>query len=115
MNSNAYYQSKLGVRFYDRFSGDARSSLDGPVKGDVEFYVECAREFSGPVLELATGTGRGLWRNAIAGFDIVGTDISDDMPAVPRAKGEQESSAVQERVRLYRMKVNSQSCSAGAA
>jgi len=39
---NAYYQSKLGVRFYDLFTGDAHDN--GPVKGDVSFYIECARE-----------------------------------------------------------------------
>jgi hypothetical protein len=46
---NAYYQSKLGVRFYDLFTGDAHDN--GPVKGDVGFYIECAREFGGPVRE----------------------------------------------------------------
>jgi hypothetical protein len=38
MDSNAYYHSRLGVRFYDLFSGD--TSVNGPVRGDVEFYIE---------------------------------------------------------------------------
>jgi len=65
---NAYYQSELGVRFYDLFTGDAHDN--GPVKGDVSFYIECAREFGGLVLELATGTGRVLWPIARAGFEF---------------------------------------------
>jgi hypothetical protein len=44
----AYYHSKLGVRFYDLFSGDA--GRNGPVKGDVDFFVDCARQFGGLVL-----------------------------------------------------------------
>jgi len=100
LDSNAYYHSRLGVRFYDDlFSGDA--SVNGPVKGDVEFYIECARELGGPVLEVATGTGRVLWPIAKAGFDIVGIDISDQMLAMARAKGEREHAAVRERVKLH--------------
>jgi SAM-dependent methyltransferase len=99
MDSNAYYHSRLGVRFYDLFSGDA--SVNRPVKGDVEFYIECVREFGGPVLEVATGTGRVLWPIAKAGFDIVGIDISDQMLAMARAKGEREHAAIRERVKLH--------------
>lgn len=99
MESNAYYKSRLGVRFYDLFNGDA--GLNGPVKGDVKFYIECAKEFGGPVLEIATGTGRVLWPIAKAGFDIVGVDISDQMLALARAKGEHENAAIRQRVGLH--------------
>jgi SAM-dependent methyltransferase len=98
---NAYYQSKLGVRFYDLFTGDAHHI--GPAKGDVGFYIECARAFGGPVLELATGTGRVLWPIAAAGFEIVGIDTSDGMLAVARAKAASESPETRGRVRLLRM------------
>lgn len=98
-NANAYYHSKLGVRSYDLFYG----GLDGPVKGDVEFYIGCAREFGAPVLELATGTGRVLWPIASAGFEIAGMDISDDMLALARAKGTSAAAAVRDRVRLRQM------------
>lgn len=101
MDSNAYYRSRLGVRFYDVLSGDA--GINGPVKGDVNFYIECAREFGAPVLELGTGTGRVLWPVAAAGFNIVGIDISDDMLALARAKGELEAASVRRRVQLHRM------------
>jgi len=101
MDSNAYYHSRLAVRVYDVLSGDA--GINGPVKGDVNFYIECAREFGAPVLELATGTGRVLWPIAAAGFDIVGIDISDDMLALARAKGQPEVESVRQRVTLQRM------------
>lgn len=101
MDSNAYYHSKLGVRFYDLLSSDAGTT--GPAKGDVKFYIECAREFGAPVLEVATGTGRVLWPIAAAGFDIVGIDISDDMLALARAKGQLEAAPVRRRVQLHRM------------
>ena len=102
---NAYYQSKLGVAFYDLFTREAHEN--GPAKGDVEYYVECAREFGGPVLELATGTGRVLWPIAAAGFEIVGIDTSDEMLALARAKAASESPESRGRVRLHRMDMTS--------
>ncbi len=102
---NAYYYSELGTRFYDLFTCD--SDKTGPVKGDVDFYLRCARDFGAPVLELATGTGRVLWPIARAGFEIVGVDISDRMLAVARSKANAEDSATQGRVRLHRMDMTS--------
>jgi ubiquinone/menaquinone biosynthesis C-methylase UbiE len=102
---NAYYQSKLGVAFYDLFTREAHAN--GPAKGDVEFYVECAREFGGPVLELATGTGRVLWAVAGAGFNVVGIDASDGMLALARAKASGEAPETRGRVRLHRMDMTS--------
>jgi SAM-dependent methyltransferase len=77
------------------------------VKGDVQFYIERVREFGGPVLEIATGTGRVLWPIARAGFDIVGIDISHQMLAMARAKGEREDAAVRERVKLHQADMTS--------
>ncbi|MCF6109132.1 hypothetical protein [Mesorhizobium muleiense] len=49
---NAYYAHGLGVAMYDLFTGG------GLLAGDVEFYLDCARRFGSPILELGTGTGR---------------------------------------------------------
>jgi ubiquinone/menaquinone biosynthesis C-methylase UbiE len=65
------------------------------------------REFGGPVLEVATGTGRVLWPIARASFDIVGIDISDQMLAMARAKGEREHAAVREGVKLHQADMTS--------
>jgi len=54
--------------------------------GDVEFYVEQARESGGPVLELGCGTGRILIPTALAGVECVGLDASPEMLAVLREK-----------------------------
>jgi ubiquinone/menaquinone biosynthesis C-methylase UbiE len=54
--------------------------------GDIEFYVERARESGGPVLELGCGTGRILIPTALAGVECVGLDSSPEMLAVLREK-----------------------------
>lgn len=101
-DSNAYYQSRLGVAFYDLLNRDVHV-----VRGDVNFYVECARDFGGPVLELGTGTGRVLWPIAAAGFETVGIDVSDGMLTLARAKASGESPATRSRVHLHRMDMTS--------
>jgi len=73
---NAYYARGLGVAMYDLFVGG------GPLEGDVEFYLDCARRFGGPILELGTGTGRILISLAKAGHEVVGLDLSRAMLAV---------------------------------
>src|SRR5262245_35858109 len=54
--------------------------------GDVAFYLDCARRFGRPVLELATGTGRVLIPLAKAGYEVVGLDAAPAMLEVARAK-----------------------------
>jgi SAM-dependent methyltransferase len=46
---------------------------------DVDVHVGFARRFGGPVLELATGTGRLLGPLARAGFAVTGVDSSEPM------------------------------------
>lgn len=104
-NSNAFYHSSLGVRTYDLFND--RADKDGVVRGDLDFYLSCAEEFGGPVLELATGTGRVLLPIAVAGFAITGVDISAAMLDQARQKIALESPATRERVRLCQMDMDS--------
>lgn len=70
---NAYYAGGLGVELYDLFTGG------GLLTGDVEFYLDSARRFGGPILELGTGTGRVLIPLADAGHEVVGVDLSRPM------------------------------------
>jgi SAM-dependent methyltransferase len=104
-DSNAFYVSRLAVRSYDLFNEEA--DRNGPVRGDIDFYISCAREFGDPVLELATGTGRVFWRIAAAGFQIVGIDSSETMLAQARQKALRENSAIRKRGSLYRMDMTS--------
>jgi SAM-dependent methyltransferase len=67
---------------------------------DVAFFVEMAREASGPVLELGCGTGRILIPTARAGMEIVGVDLSRRMLSICREKLSREPADLQSRVRL---------------
>ncbi len=73
-----------------------------PVAGrrDVDFYLNCARELNGSVLELGCGTGRVLLAIARAGHRIVGLDLSEPMLSKCRAKLETEPPDVRQRVQL---------------
>ena len=53
---------------------------------DVAFFVELAKESSGPVLEIGSGTGRILIPTAREGIEIVGIDNSEAMHAICREK-----------------------------
>ena len=77
---NAYYPGGLGVEMYDLFTGF------GLLEGDVEFYLDCAARYGGPVLELGAGTGRVLVPLAAAGHEIVGVERSRALGAGGSAK-----------------------------
>lgn len=68
---------------------------------DIGFYVQAAREYDGPVLELGCGSGRILIPTARAGMDISGLDASERMLAVCRAAIEAEPPEVQRRIDLH--------------
>ena len=53
---------------------------------DRDFYLELAREYGGPVLELGCGTGRITLPLARQGVDVTGMDASRAMLEVLRAK-----------------------------
>jgi SAM-dependent methyltransferase len=90
---NAYYARGLGVKMYDLFVGG------GLLAGDVEFYLDCAKRFGDPILEVGAGTGRILIPLAEAGYEIVGLDLSPTMLEIAAAKlGEQPKAG--ERARL---------------
>jgi SAM-dependent methyltransferase len=67
---------------------------------DVAFFVEAAKESSGPVLEVGCGTGRVLIPTARAGVEITGLDLSPHMLEVCRGRLKAEPEEVQSRVRL---------------
>ncbi|MBI2922830.1 MAG: class I SAM-dependent methyltransferase [Planctomycetes bacterium] len=72
-----------GVEFYDLFHEPHRVP---PILGDIAFYVRHARRSGGPVLELASGTGRVTIPIAKAGIRVTGLDLSPHMLALARAK-----------------------------
>ena len=69
-------------------------------RADVAFFVQAARESSGPVLEVGCGTGRVLIPTARAGIEITGLDLSPDMLEICRENLKAQAVDVQARVRL---------------
>lgn len=69
-------------------------------RGDVNFFVEAARESGGPVLEIGCGTGRVLIPTAKAGIAIHGLDASAAMLAVCREKLGREGPETKSRASL---------------
>jgi SAM-dependent methyltransferase len=70
------------------------------MRGDIPYYAEVARKASGPVLELACGTGRLSIPMAEAGARVVGLDLSEAMLETAEAKRLQCSGEVQDRLRF---------------
>jgi ubiquinone/menaquinone biosynthesis C-methylase UbiE len=56
------------------------------LEGDAAWYAARAREWGGPVLEGAVGTGRVAWEIARAGIEVVGFDASPAMLGRAEAK-----------------------------
>src|SRR5215471_14342450 len=67
---------------------------------DIDFFVDAARKFGGPVLEVGCGTGRVLLPTARAGIDIVGLDLSSGMLDICRKRLLEEPETIRSRVRL---------------
>lgn len=72
-----YGRPGLNVETYDVRNETVGTS----VAGDVEFYLDQARDSGGPVLELGAGTGRVAVPLAQAGFRVVALDASPAMRA----------------------------------
>jgi len=90
MSSDAYVES---AAYYDHLTPYRN-------RGDVQFWVNCAREARGPVLELGCGTGRVLIPCAQAGAAITGLDASPAMLRELRATLAGEPPEVRARVTL---------------
>ncbi|MBV9145332.1 MAG: class I SAM-dependent methyltransferase [Acidobacteria bacterium] len=85
----------VSARYYD----EAYASADD--LQDVQFYVEVARRFGGPVLELACGTGRVLLPIAQNGISIDGVDSSPAMLEQLNKKLAQQEASVRQRVSVF--------------
>src|SRR5262245_43617264 len=64
-------------------------------RADVAFYVNAAKAYGGPVLELGCGSGRVTQAIAQAGFRVTGLDLSAKM----LARAEEKVSALPAEVR----------------
>jgi SAM-dependent methyltransferase len=94
MEASGYDSGPFVPEFYDHVIPYAK-------RADVRFYVETAREFGGPVLELGCGTGRTLIPTARAGIEITGLDGSAGMLEACRRRLGGEPPEVRKRVSLH--------------
>ena len=91
----------MAETLYDSFIADYYD--DSPVvaaRQDVRFYLQAAREFGDPVLELGCGTGRVALAIASQGMRITGLDLSGRMIERAAAKRNAVSREARERVHL---------------
>ena len=79
-----YDRDGLGTEIYDAWG---KVLIGGSsAAGDAEFYVDQARRWGSPVLDLGCGTGRIGIALAEQGFDVVGLDLSAPMLRIAERK-----------------------------
>lgn len=100
-----YSDAGLSVLLYDFIETGLIQARRSVCCGDEAFYLACAAEHPGPVLEVGTGTGRIAWRLASAGHDVVGVDLSAAMLRLAEEKRAQHDAAVGARARFIRQDV----------
>ena len=87
-------------RYEDPWTAEVYDYQSGLKDDDLAFWAALATEADGPILELASGTGRVAIPLARAGHQVTGLDVSPNMLAVARGKLEREAPEVRSRLRL---------------
>jgi SAM-dependent methyltransferase len=85
----------VAAKYYDSAYGAMRDMVDAP------FYLNPAKEFGGPVLEIGCGTGRVLLPIAREGIEIHGVDNSGPMLGILKESLARENLEVRGRVALH--------------
>ena len=80
------------ISFADEFGDPARYDLEYGTAGlDIPFYVSLAEQTEGPVLDVATGTGRIALALAAAGHEVTAVDVNEAMVAFAADKDVDEA------------------------
>ena len=85
----------VGAKYYDG------AYQNNPNLEDVPFYLDLARRYGGPVLEIACGTGRVLLEIARNGIEIWGIDLSKEQLTVLDSKLLKEPERTRNLVRVF--------------
>jgi len=96
-----FYDSDLVVVTYDLLTEQANRQI----AGDVAFYLDCAKRFGSPILELGVGTGRIAWALAEAGNQVVGIDRSRSMLEAAKRKQGRFTEAARDRLDLVEAEI----------
>ena len=86
----------------DGLNAETYDTRTASAPGELDFYIVRARASGGPVLELASGTGRVSLPIARAGIRVVGLDLSEGMLQRAEAKRGQEEPETAARARFVR-------------
>jgi ubiquinone/menaquinone biosynthesis C-methylase UbiE len=95
MENEAFNLYLKAARYYDCDNRDI-------VTADIPFYLEYAQKIGGEILELGCGTGRIAIPLAEAGYTVTGLDLSDSMLDVFKAKMENLSEKVKNRIKCIK-------------
>ncbi len=87
--SERYYRDT--AKYYEAFA----------TRPDEPFYLEMAKRYSSPFLELGSGTGRITLLLAEAGYRIVGVELSPEMMDIAQENLEKLSEEAQSRVTFH--------------
>jgi SAM-dependent methyltransferase len=87
---------EIGAKYYDG------AYQNNPNLEDVPFYLDLARRYGGPVLEIACGTGRVLLEIARKGIEIWGVDFSKEQLAILHSKLQKEPEQTRNRVNIVK-------------
>ncbi len=98
-----FYSSPLVIKTYDLLTEQANQQICG----DVALYLDCAKRFGEPVLELGVGTGRIGWALAEAGYEVTGIDRSKSMLEAAKYKGEGQDDETRMRLNLLEADITS--------
>ncbi|HKN16952.1 MAG TPA: class I SAM-dependent methyltransferase [Candidatus Sulfotelmatobacter sp.] len=85
----------VAAKYYDGAYGAMRDLVDAP------FYLNLAKDFGGPVLEIGCGTGRVLLPIAREGIEIHGVDNSGPMIGILKESLAREKPEVSSKVTLH--------------
>jgi len=93
------------LKRYDRFGWDYES-VSPANQDEVEWCIGHARQTGGPVLELASGTGRLLERLSMEGFECHGIELSETMIDISLKRAWSHKDEIRDRIVLYKADIS---------
>jgi SAM-dependent methyltransferase len=77
------------------YTGSNYDKIYKHVRFDIPFWINRAKEFGGPILELACGTGRVAVELAKENYEVVGLDMEESMLVTARMNARKENAVAE--------------------